>query len=305
MPRPDFFIVGAPKCGTTALYTYLKRHPQVFMPDLKEPRYFAKDLDSGSPRDGYVVVRSLDKYLELFEPGIGAKRVGEASVLYMYSREAAREIRTFAPEARIIVMLRDPVDVMHAWHEQRLYTGNEDIQSFEDALAAEEDRRNGLRLPPNGTISAALQYRELVRFAEQLERYLDVFGRERVHVILYEDFRNDTESEFRRVLDFLDLEPMDEDAFPVVNASRRFRSPKLKRVVRNPPGWLLRTVRAVLPQRVRTPLVQAFIRASTSRDRRAPMDPALRRRLRAELSAEVDTLEGLLGRDLSAWKADA
>src|SRR5690349_13337870 len=136
MKRPDFFLVGAPKCGTSLMDTYLARHPDVFMCS-KEPHYFGADLAFNNPP------RSLENYLSLFEGSDAAKRVGDSSVWYLWSRTAAAEIKEFAPEASILVMLRNPVSMMHSLHSHLLYTADENIASFEQALAAEPDRREG------------------------------------------------------------------------------------------------------------------------------------------------------------------
>jgi hypothetical protein len=115
MPIPDFFIVGAFKSGTTALYDYLRLHPQVFMPFHKEPLFFGDDL---SRRYGRM---TRAQYEALFADAKAGQRVGEASAWYLYSRSAAREIRGASPQAQIIVMLRNPVDVMYAQHSQLLF----------------------------------------------------------------------------------------------------------------------------------------------------------------------------------------
>ena len=128
--RPNFFIVGAPKCGTTALHAYLDAHPEIFMSHYKEPRFFGSDL-----RQRRRPTKS--QYFSCFARARNEKRVGEASVLYLYSKCAAAEIKEFCPEARIIIMLRDPVEMLHSKHSQSIFSGNEVINDFEEALEAE------------------------------------------------------------------------------------------------------------------------------------------------------------------------
>lgn len=294
-PRPDFFIVGAFKSGTTAMYDYLRQHPQVFMPFVKEPLYFGDDL---TRRYGRM---SLDEYLALFREAEPGQRIGEASAWYLYSRCAAREIHAFQPRARIIVMLRNPVDVMHAQHSQLRFNAAEDIADFGEALAAEPMRREGRRLPPGPIRVENLFYRESVRFAEQLERYFDVFGRERVHVIVYDDFRDHTREVYRSTLAFLDVDDAFEPRFEIVNPNRSVRFPMLQRLVFQPPGPLLGVVRRLR----RFPLVHAararLLALNSRAGRRVELDPELRARLARELAPEVRRLEALLGRDLGAW----
>lgn len=297
MSRPDFFVVGAFKSGSTALYEQLRRHPQIFMPFHKEPLYFGDDL---TRRYGRM---SEADYQALFREARPGQRVGEASAWYLYSTSAAREIAAYAPGARIIAMVRNPVDVMHAQHSQLIYNVEEDIADFGEALAAEPARRRGDRMPPGPLRPETLYYRHSVRFAEQLERYLDAFGAERVHVIVYDDFRDDTAATYRKVLEFLGVDPEFRPSFRVRNPNKQVRFPFLQRLVYQPPGPLLRLV----PRLRRFPVVhrlrEAVLRANSAASRRDAMDPDLRRRLTAEMAPEVERLGRLIGRDLSAWTA--
>ena len=197
---PDFFIVGAPKCGTTALYDYLRQHPQVFMPFHKEPLFFGSDLHH---RYGKL---TPTEYAALFRAAGAEQRVGEASAWYLYSATAAREICEASPQARIIIMLRNPVDVMYAQHSQLLFNQQEEITDFREALAAEEDRMAGRRLPPGPLRPENLFYRRMVRFSEQVERYLAAFDRDRVHIIVHDDMQDDTPKAFRETLRFLGVD---------------------------------------------------------------------------------------------------
>ena len=145
-PVPNFFIVGAPKCGTTALFQYLSTHPDVFAPQRKEFNYFCDDLHFNNVA-GLFHYRDTADYLSHFAGWEGQKRIGEASVWYLYSMRAAANIHRFSPDARIIVMIRNPAEMLHSLHSQLLENGDEDIVAFEAALSAEEDRKRGLRTP--------------------------------------------------------------------------------------------------------------------------------------------------------------
>ncbi len=291
---PDFFIVGAPKCGTTAMYEYLRQHPGIFMPFHKEPMYFGTDL---TKRYGKM---SEEDYLRLFDGAVTGQRVGEASAWYLYSRTAAEEIAAASPEARIVVMFRDPVDVMHAQHSQMLFSEQEDIVDFGQALGAEDDRVAGRRLPPGPIRPENLFYRRMVRFAEQLERYLDLFGRNRVHVIIHEDLRADLAGVYRNLLGFLEVDPDFVPDFTPANENKRVRSRWLQRLIWNPP--LLRHLIPVLRRFAIAHALRTRLLGMNSRKAaRAPMDPELRAALRQELAPEVDRLGRMIGRDLSAW----
>lgn len=295
MVKPNFFIVGAPKCGTTALYTYLSAHPDVFMPDRKEPHFFGSDLEH-LPIDA----RSLDEYLGLFAPAGDKKRIGEASVYYMISHTAAQEIAAFNPAAHIIIMLREPVDMLHSLYHHLLYSGSETEATFEAALAAEPDRRAGRRLPPTMRRRQSLYYREIVAYTAQVERYFNAFGRDAVHVILFDDLKRDTAAMYRDVLAFLGIDPDFRIDFRRVNESRRIRSRRLHFVysyvfrrgmdnLRGPAWYLTRKGVSVLRS------------LNTAYAPRPPLDPDLRDRLRREFAPEVARLGELLDRDLSHW----
>ena len=295
MKRPDFFIVGAFKAGTTALYEYLRRHPQVFMPALKEPMYFGADL---TPRYRRM---SETEYLDLFRDARPDQRAGEASPWYLYSTAAPGEIADFAPDARIIVMLRNPIDVMHAQHSQLVFNRREDITDFAAALTAEDDRLRGERVPAGAIRPEALYYRRSVRFAEQVRHWLSVFGRERVHFIVFDDLVADPRAVYRAVLEFLGVDPTHAVDLSVYNPNRAARSGRVQGALFNPPGPL----RGLVGRLRRLPLAHrlrdALVGLNSRRAERTAMDPELRRRLTAELAPQVAELGELVGRDLSAW----
>lgn len=297
MRRPDFFIVGAPKCGTTALYRALRRHPRIFMPDRKEPNFFGSDFTAPYP----YFIRDESEYLALFEPAGDALRVGEASAWYMYSRRAAREIVEYSPGARAIVMLRDPVDLMYALHSQRIYSGNEDITDFEEALAAEPDRKRGRRIPPDVNLVDGLFYREVARLSPQVERVFDAFGRDRVHVILLDDLRRNPERTLADVCRFLGVDPDADLTLPRVNQNRRVRMRRIHRIFSEPPGPARAAVRRILPRALREWMGAELWKRNVKTRPRPPLDPALRARLRAEFRDDVLRLGELIGRQLTAW----
>ena len=293
--KPDTFIVGAFKAGTTALYEYLRAHPQVFMSVPKEPMYFGQDL---TPRYRRM---TADEYLALFRAARDDQRAGEASPWYLYSTSAAREIHDFNDQARIIVMLRNPADVMYSQHAQLVFNQREDLADFGEALAAEDDRRAGRRIPAGAIRPEALFYRHSVRFPEQVRRYLDVFGPDQVHFVVFDDLVTDPRAVYRATLEFLGVDPSVEVDLSVYNPARRARSGRVQQAIFNPPPALRGIVGRLrgLPfmHRVRDAVVAANSRQAS----RAPMDPELRRRLTAEFAPQVAELGELVGRDLSAW----
>lgn len=294
MTRPNFFIVGAPRCGTTALYEYLQQHPDVFMPYRKEPHFFGDDLPQRPPP------LDLDGYLRLFAGGAGHRGVGEATVWYLYSASAAEQIRAFNPEARIIIMLRRPVEMMYSLHGLLLFTGWEDIDDFEAAVAAEPERRAGRRLPRGTWWPTALQYTWLADYAPHVERYLDLFGPSQVRVIVHDDLRADPAGVIRAVYEFLDLDAEFTPTMDVVNPARTARSRWLQRRLYDPRfGKLL----SRLPPRLFHLVWRALIRLNIRYHARPPLDRSIDASLTERLEPAVRRLEALLERELPAWRA--
>jgi hypothetical protein len=281
MVKPNFFIVGAPRCATTSMYTYLKQHPDIYLSLLKEPIYFGSDL-TRQP----LAVTDEASYLSLFAGAGDAKIIGEGSVFYLLSRRAPEELERFSPSARILIMLRNPVDMMHSLHALYVRTGNEELADFEAAVEAEAERAQGRRLPPRCYFPEGLQYTSIARYAEPVERFLRTFGRERVHVLVFDDLVRDTAGEYRRLLDFLGVATHHPVEFDVDRATELIRP------------MVLRQMRAATPE-IRRKL-------KTGRDahrgpRSKPVSPEMRERLTAALLPDVERLSALLDRDLTHW----
>lgn len=295
MKTPNFLIVGAPKSGTTALYYYLKQHPEVFMSERKEPHFFGRDLVS----PGYM--RDKAEYLELFSNTGDAKGIGEASVWYLYSQYAAREIHNFNPHAKIIIMLRNPIDLMYSYHSQRLYNGTEDLIDFREALEAEVDRKNGYRLPRNPHPIHGLQYKEIAKLSSQTTRYLDTFGADKVHIIVFDEFKCNTQLVYRSVLTFLGLSPDFQAQFKVINSNKSVRSNLIRALLKQPPIIFRLFARKTMPSWLRYAIVATTQSLNTRYERRPTMDEDLRKTLMREFTSEIDTLGKILQMDLSRW----
>ncbi len=305
---PDFYIIGHAKCGTTALYQMLRAHPQIFMPELKETRFFALELHP-RPREGGEHPQTLDAYTALFAAATPGERTGEASPSYIRSEHAAKRIAQLRPDARIIAILREPASFLRSLHLQLLQAQVETEADLRGGLAL-EDARRARRARGDAQIQQGLMYLEHVRYVEQLRRYHAVFPREQVLVLIYEDFQADNEGTMRRVLRFLDVD----DSSPIepvqAHPTVRVRSPRLHRLVR-----ALRVERGPVVTRAR-----AAIRATTTRrmrrsalslSRRAqlapprPPDERLMFELRHRFKDEVLALGEYLDRDLvTLWGYD-
>ena len=303
MRRPNLFIIGAPKSGTTSLYEYLRGHPDVFMSPMKEPFYFAPDVISGPRRRQLRYGENEADYLALFDDAGSQRWLGEASTGYMVSREAARLVHDFAPGARLVAMVRNPVEVVHALHDERVSHRVEEITDFAAALDADEERRAGRRLP-DGSTPLGATYLDAGRFGEQLTRWFNEYGRERVHVIVFDDFAADTAGSFAEVLRFLEVDQSYWPAsFDVHNPSHRMRGGLIGRLRRSQLGRALRRLAGSLfGERRATRLAREVRHSRVTRtdNEREPLTPALRARLEAEFEADVDRLGVAIGRDLRA-----
>jgi len=295
MRKPDFFLVGAPKCGTTAMYRFLSQHPDIFVPPAKEVHFFGTDLYSPH------YSRDLQKYLTLFASAKNEKRVGEGSVWYLYSKLASQEIKEFSPSAGILIMLRNPVDMIYSLHSHRLYINSEDIEDFAEALKAEEERKQGLRLPANPYPVAGLFYREVGKYTDQVKRYFAAFGRDQVKIILYDDFKADPVRACQEVFSFLGVLPSVPLEISVINASKRIRSKALASWLDPPPPLARKLARALTSSEMRHKLFRTFRGLNTEHVPRQPLPPDLRRQLQKQFAPDVERLSELLGRDLSHW----
>lgn len=297
--KPHFFIVGAPKCGTTALYEYLKKHPQVFMPR-KEIYFFGRDFTFR-----HADRPNLAYYLSLFaDAPPEATCLGEASVWYLYSQTAAQEINDFNPQAKIIIMLRKPTDMLYSLHSQQVYAGNENITSFEEALLAENDRRQGQQCPPYiGCPYQALYYSEVAKYSAQVARYYDVFDPKQVMVILYDDFALHTAAIYRDVLAFLGIDTNFNPQLERVNPNKTVKWGFLRNMMRQRPLWLVNLVKFLLPKRSHREVLQAKLwQFNTRYTERKKMDETLYKKITDQHRADIECLEQLIARDLTAWK---
>jgi hypothetical protein len=310
---PNFFVVGAPKAGSTALWSYLDQHPQVFMCPLKEPSYFASELrpenftDEMRPRierelralQRYLrgdlrtkrfggLVANWEDYLSLYRNAGDALAVGEATASYLWSASAARNIAARIPEARIVINLRNPVERAYSQYLQMLTAGviRGSFRELIDASLSCRERRLGVTWP-------LLEYG---RYAEQIERYLAEFQRAQIHIMYYEDLQRSPGQLMAQLYAFLRVDP----GF-VPDISRRHHEPIIPRA--NALAYYLKKsgvwpyLRRLAPVPLGPHLRPLLVRSRGSLQMRA----ADRAFLADYYRNDIVRLGALLNRDLSGW----
>lgn len=313
MRVPDFFIVGHAKCGTTALYQMLRQHPEIYMPAVKEPYFFAVDnplprkasgrrwtaLDQTGTRS-----ETFEEYLSLFAAAEPGQRVGEASTHYLWSLTAPGRIAEAQPDARIVAILREPASFLRSLHMQLAQNGHETQTSFRKAMALEPARREGRRIPRRSVWPRCLLYSERVRYVEQLRRYREAFGAERVLVLIYDDFKRDNEATVRAVLRFLEVNDTVSLQLTEANPTVAVRSVQMQRLVgkvRRGEGAVPRAIKnavlALTSQQLRNEVLHPLRRRAVYGPPQAP-DERFMLELRRRFKPEVVALSEYLGRDL-------
>ncbi len=298
-PVPAFLILGAAKSGTSALHRYLLQHPQVFMPTPKELRFFAYEggipefRGPGDREANQGLPTTWTAYLAFFRSA-GNRVCGEASPIYLYHPRAPERIHRYLPEARMIVILRHPVERAFSHYLHLVRSGRETL-SFREALEAEERRiREGWEW--------SWHYRRVGLYGEQLERYFALFPKEQFRIFLYEEFSRDPAHVLREILSFIGVDPEQiPSVLPRVNVSGIPRNRTVFQVwwgVYTRPNPLKTLAKRVLPARVRARIGEQVTRTLLRKPR---IPPDLFRELLDFYREDIQKLSRLLGRDLSHW----
>lgn len=305
MTMPNFLVIGAAKSGTTALYKYLGQHPEIYMSPYKEPHFFAfegEKLDFRGPRDRammrYMTINDAGRYRALFDGVADESAIGEASPMYLYIPGTAERIKKHIPDAKLIVVLRNPVDRAYSNFLHMIRDNREPCAEFAEALADEERR-----IEENWY--ASWHYKQMGFYHEQLKHYFELFGRERISVYLHEDLNFDTTATLQDMFRFLGV---DDSFVPDVsvryNESGVHKRKSLKRVHTYllKPDAVKAAIKPFIPLRLRRSVIASLVGRIRTRNLVKPSYPEeVRARLAEDYRDDILKLEALIGRDLSAW----
>lgn len=291
--KVDFFIAGAPKCGTSSLFSYLGQHPGIYVPKLKEPNFFNTDHKGAKP------IGSMMEYHNLYK-NENQKLTCDASPFYLYSLKAPKNIYDYNPAAKLIFMLRNPIDMLYSLHGQYLIDGNvEVIEDFIEALNAEDDRREGKRVPRYCNRPEGLFYSEYAKYTQYLKNYYAVFPKEQIKVIIFDDFIENIGKIYSDVLNFLELE----EFTPVFKRMNQHEEPKYKALHRL--NLYLRHAPVIGAIQKKFTLNTGLIRKINALNRmpakRAPLQPETYNQLLDRFQSDIIELQDYLNIDLSFW----
>jgi len=294
LKKPDFIVLGAPKSGTTSLHNYLKQHPKIFVPQRKEINYFSSDLKSKrSP--------TRKEYYSNFERCTNELRIGDVAVFYLFSESAVKNIIRELGQIDLICILRNPIEAVQAYHSHMVWTGNEDLDSFEDALKAQKSRTSLLQLPKNLYQNPkTLQYLEIFNYGKQIERILDYISPEKLKIILFDDFKNDVKFIMDDLYRLLNCETIDTN-YPIYNQAKKVRFSIFQNLIvsKNP---IKNMVSKIIgnPNRKRY-LVNMLKEWNSKKIKRSPLNESMKNYLIEYYRDDLKKLEKIIGRDMSCW----
>jgi Sulfotransferase domain len=291
MTLPNFLLMGAMKAGTTALYGQLNQHPQIYMSPVKEPHFFVRE---GMQYSDPSMITTLEAYAALFKGAKDEKARGEASPSYLSWPGVPERIYRYLPDAKLMAILRNPAERAHSHFLHEITTGRESLTDFAAALQGERtqdaEALTRSKLPVR-------RYLQIGFYATHLKRYFELFDRDQIKVYLYEDFTRDPASMIQDVFRFLGVD----DTF-VPDQSTHFQGgvPRIKALhkLHRKPNPVKTVFRHLLPSKMRRSMAA---RINNLNRVKVPFEPEVRRELIETYREDILELQGLIGRDLSAW----
>lgn len=295
--KPNLFIIGAPKSGTTLLYEQLRTHQDIFMCIPKEPNYFCSDFSNLQYVDSYK------EYINLFRNcKSNVKVIGEASAWYLYSKSAIDNIYNFNKDAKIIVMIRNPIEVVLSLHSHFLFNFYEVENSFINAWKLQKERKNGKFIPKQCKESRLLQYKDATKIGTQLEKLYTIFPDKQIKCILLEDYIEKKYLIYNEILEFLSINPGHQPSFKKINSEKTHKVLWINRILLNPPSlfrWLWKKVKNIFgPNIIR--YADKIILLNTKRSKNK-FEKKIHKIVANEYDSEIMKMSKILNKDLTAW----
>ena len=308
MKKPNLFIAGHPRSGTSSLHNYLNQHPEIFMTAIKEPNYFARDFheesDNFHKKKLYLPYRTEKQYLRLYKRWNNEKIAGEASWTNLYSRVAAKEIYDFNQQAKIIIMFREPVDFLYSYHSAARFALGEDCKELIEALAVENARKKGKCLSKRVIAPSWLYYSDFIKYAEHVNRFLYLFPINQIKIIVFESFINEIQNAYEDILKFLNVDSNFRPEFNIVNPNKKLKWPNLKKYTLDSP-YFRKTLRLLFSDDRYAAMKKIYKDKMVIYQPRPPLDKSLRKALMTKFKGDVEKISKLLQIDLIAlWKYD-
>jgi len=269
------------------------------MSPVKEPFHFSTDLSC----EAWRTIRGEDDYMALFDEANHAAR-GEASSCYIYSENAVDAIAELAPNAKIIAIVRRPAQMMYSLHGQSLWSGNENVFDFEEALALENERAEGKKIPSCAHFPNNLLYRHCARYAMHLEKWAERFGPDQLLVLDFDQIKSDSLGVLSTIYDFLGVDPGYQPDLEIFNASHDLTDIASRRLLKHLPFHTYMENRSHR-YRALCGRVYRWLRPIMGLPtQRAPLRPGLRDQITEEFESEIARLERMFGLDLTQWRVE-
>jgi hypothetical protein len=239
--KVNLFLVGAPKAGTTSIFFNLNQHDKIFFPKEKELHYFCKDIhrdsDAFHGKQLHFKVREEDQYSGFYKNVLEADVLGDASTSYLYSKDAAKNIYDYNPDAKILICLREPVSLMYSWYHYLYSRSDEVVDNFEEALNLQKERSTGSNIPTSCMAPIRLQYEYIASLTSQIIRYQKHFSKENIHYVVFESFVKDQQNVISEIFKFLKVDNIDTDNVKA-NTAKKVKALTLKRFIDSKLSWL-------------------------------------------------------------------
>ncbi len=291
---PNFFIIGAPKCGTTSMIHYLSQHPSVFVPSIKEPHFFNTDST-------HRYFFTKDTYLSLFNKAKSQHSVlCDGSVWYLYSEKAIDNILSFNPNAKFLVLLRNPVDLFFSLHQELLFGGSENEQSATTAWKLQDERKKGNKIPVGCSDPALLQYGDTCKLGLQIKRALTKINPQNILFITLDEIKTNPDKVYNNLLSFLYLSPKTLQSYDVINPKKVRKYPALSSFFIK-----LTQLKKSLGIKGGLGLASAINKRNVSyhKEIHSTEKKELQQILKEHFYDDICLLETLVNKDLSHWKS--